>query len=119
MSEFKKLERALKALEQAEERAKRREKNRADWSDPAAKKEYIKLYKRGEREKAIPHPRVCPVCGEAKPKSRQWVVFKRTALSGVSSEQATRARSGGGAKCAVCRSCAMKHFEGLLWKRGR
>ena len=117
MNEFDRLEAALQALEEAEALEARRRSNLADWSDPAAKREYVASYKRKRREAVLPDPRVCPVCEEPKPSSRRWVVFPRAKLAGLSSTQATRVREKSvQGQCAVCRACAMKHFAGTLWR---
>ena len=118
MNEFEKLERLLRDLNAEEARIERKKKNLAEWSDPAAKRAYIAEYKRKKRDAAIPQPRVCPCCREARPNSRQWVVFPRAKLAGVTHAHATRVRETfpGRSTYAVCRHCAMSYFLGILWK---
>lgn len=85
MDEFDRLKRALKELRRLEERGQ----PRADWKDPEDKKRYIREYKRKLRAEKLPSPRVCPRCGQVKPRSKQWVVQRGKPL---------------------CRSCAMKDW---------
>jgi hypothetical protein len=61
---------ALRALEKAEKKSKRR----ANWDDPAARKEYVREYKRKMREKKIPADRVCPGCKKVKITNKSWVI---------------------------------------------
>lgn len=72
---------ALRALEKAEKKSRRR----ANWDDPGARKEYVREYKRAQRNKKIPADRVCPGCGKVKPNSKSWVL-----------------RSGKPARCRTC-----------------
>ena len=61
---------ALRALEKAEKKSRRR----ANWDDPAARKEYVREYKRRQREKKIPADRVCPGCKKVKVTNKSWVI---------------------------------------------
>jgi len=112
-TEFEKLKQVLSALEAEEVRVERRKKNRADWSDPEAKREYIREYKKKLREKDLPDPRVCPVCKKAKPKVRQWWRFERALIAGRKDEFAMICREAFGSRkmYAVCRSCGMKELS--------
>lgn len=78
---FKAVKDAVRALERAE----RRTRNKADWSDKASRLEYVREYKRKRRAEKIPANRVCPGCGKVKLSSKSWVL-----------------RQG---KPAVCRGC--------------
>lgn len=116
---FKLLEAITKTLEREEKKVERKKQNKADWTDPAEKRAYIADYKRKQREKWLPNPRVCPCCGETKPQNRQWVVFARTKLIGAQGPEVSRVRSvyGSAARYAVCRTCAMYKFDGALWSK--
>lgn len=66
---MKQVQDALRALERAERQLKRR----ADWSDPAAKREYVREYKRKKRQSKLPADRKCS-CGRVFLKTKSWVL---------------------------------------------
>lgn len=102
---FRTLEKALKALKDAE----KKKNPKADWSDPAAKQDYIKRYKQKRRREILPPSRQCPVCKETIVKSRSWVILKVARMEGTGLK-ITRIKHG---QVALCRSCAIMH----VWKR--
>lgn len=76
-NEFRKARDILAGIEAAKRRAADEMARKCDWDDP----EDVALLKREDRLKerldSLPENRVCPACGQTRPRSRQWVVNKR------------------------------------------
>lgn len=94
-------------------RGSRRTPPKFDWRDSSAKKEYVRTLKRNRRVMQLDYlvpDRKCPICGEVKVSSRQWVVIDILLIINRwdSIAETVRKHSKEG-QSAICRGCFMKY----------
>jgi len=80
---FKEAKQTLEAKKKAERRERLDENRVADWDDPDDVRSYHRERYRNNRrlalDDAVPDRR-CPLCGETRPRSRQWVILDRSLI---------------------------------------